>query len=339
MYQNYNYTSVFNNHYTLMVFTLACLCPENSACTYGNLMQTALRTMLKDPGFSVSTSGKAAQTCASDMLESLGAAENHTAEAAVQKIVSAIASCIGRHDKMWGLLHQARTSAKFIATWEELMILTLHKVASPIFYQYITDEIFKQLVKQQYKLPAKTTEACSLPPLDYQEQNAVRYAAGYIVRHLRQRLERGSHHLKEELVLCLEEMCDDTDDDCGASTDWTKQVNRGGLKVVNSKAYHFFLSVETRLRQFLRVSEAPNIGDGNKETLVEQISCDEDVLFFWTILAAEWEEEEQTLFPMVIEMWITIRGFSFSKSFLEMYKQANKTSVQKSKGLRKKLNK
>ena len=102
-----------------------------------------------------------------------------------------------------------------------------------------------------------------------------------------------------------------TDNYCGARTDWTKQVNRGGLKVVNSKAYHFFLSVETRLMQLLRVSEAPNIGDGNKELwwsrfLVMRMYC-----FFWSILAAEWEEEEKTLFPMVIEMWITIRGFSF----------------------------
>ena len=57
-------------------------------------MRTALRTMLKDPGFNVSTSGKEAQICASDMLESLGAAENRTAEAAVQKIVSALASLL-----------------------------------------------------------------------------------------------------------------------------------------------------------------------------------------------------------------------------------------------------
>ena len=118
---------------------------------------------------------------------------------------------------------------------------------------------------------------------------------------------------------CLEEMCDDTDSDCSASTDWTKHVNRGGLKVVNSKAYHFLLSVETRLKQFLCVTEAPSISDGSKETLVEHISCDEDVLFFWSILSAEWEEEEErTLFTMIIEMWITIRGFSFAKSFLEM---------------------
>ena len=105
------------------------------------------------------------------------------------------------------------------------MILTLHKVASPIFYQscqYVTEDIFKQLVKQQYPLPATSMEAPSLPPLDYQ-QNAVQYAAGYVVRHLRlasypctergnkpgdeanlhQHLERGSHQLKEELVVCL----------------------------------------------------------------------------------------------------------------------------------------
>ena len=132
-------------------------------------------------------------------------------------------------------------------------------------------------------------EACSLPPLDYQEQNAVQYAAGYIVRHLRQRLEMGSHQLKEELVLCLEEICDDTDNDCGASTDWTKQVvNRGSLKVVNSKAYHFFFpspifgASDTR-----RNCLSPVTTDNKKETLEEQISCDEDVLFFWIILVAE----------------------------------------------------
>ena len=102
------------------------------------------------------------------------------------------------------------------------------------------------------------------------------------------------------------------------STDWTKHVNSGGLKMVNSKAYHFLLSVETRLRQFLCVTEAPNISERSKETLVEHISCDENVLFFWSILSAEWEEEERTLFTMIIEMWITIRRFSFAKSFLEM---------------------
>ena len=80
------------------------------------------------------------------------------------------------------------------------------------------------------------------------------------------------------------------------------------------------------------------ISAGMKATLMEAVTSDEDVLFFWTILAAEWEEEEeQALLPMLTELWITIRGFSFAKSFLEIYKQANKKTVQKSKGLRKQL--
>ena len=143
----------FTNCYTLMVFTWAC--PKNSACTYGNMMWTALCT-------------------------------DHAQGSRVQ--------CVD----FW-----QRSSN--LCIWYVGTFTRLHLQSS----QYITDEMFKQLVKQQYKLPATTMEACSLPPLGYQEQNAVRYAAGYTVRHLRQCLGRGSHQLKEELVLCLEEMCDD----------------------------------------------------------------------------------------------------------------------------------
>ena len=98
---------------------------------------------------------------------------------------------------------------------------------------------FKEQVKQQYPLSVSATESRSLPPLAYQECNAIRYAAGYVVRHLRQRLERGSHPLKEELVLCLVDMCTDNEDD--SLPDWTRQISRGGLKVVNQKIYHLFL--------------------------------------------------------------------------------------------------
>ena len=78
------------------------------------------------------------------------------------------------------------------------------------------------------------------------------------------------------------------------------------------------------------MTSAQSISEGIKSMLMETIACDEDVLFFWRILSAEWEEEdEQALLSMVIELWITIRGFSFARSFLEMYKQANKKSVQK----------
>ena len=41
---------------------------------------------------------------------------------------------------------------------------------------------------------------------------------------------------------------------------------------------------------------------------------------------------------MIVQHWITVRGFSFVSAFMEKYKQRNEKSTQKSKGLRKTLN-
>ena len=87
--------------------------------------------------------------------------------------------------------------------------------------------------------------------------------------------------------------------------------------MVNSSTFHFFTALENRVREFLRVTSAQSISEGNKSSLMEVIARNEDVLFFWSILSAEWEEEEeQTLLSMVIELWITICGFSLARLFL-----------------------
>ena len=71
---------------------------------------------------------------------------------------------------------------------------------------------------------------------------------------------------------------------------------------------------------------------------MESITTDKDVLFYWSIISAEWEEkEEHILLRMLIGLWVTVGGFSFAKSMLERYKQAQKKTVQKSKGVRKQL--
>ena len=66
---------------------------------------------------------------------------------------------------------------------------------------------------------------------------------------------------------------------------------------------------------------------------------DHDVLFCWTMVAVNWVEEEAcALMRLFVEHWVSVRGFSYVSSFVEKYKQRKKKAVQKSKGLRKKLN-
>lgn len=63
--------------------------------------------------------------------------------------------------------------------------------------------------------------------LSYEEQNAVRYIAGYIIRNVRQHLERPKD---DELLLALKDLCN-TDDDTepAESEEWLCTVDRGGL--------------------------------------------------------------------------------------------------------------
>ena len=72
--------------------------------------------------------------------------------------------------------------------------------------------------------------------------------------------------------------------------------------------------------------------------LHDTIITDENIAFHWSILTIEVEiEEGAVLLGMMVNLFITIRGFSFSKLLMEMYKQETKKSTQKSKSLRRKL--
>ena len=90
------------------------------------------------------------------------------------------------------------------------------------------------------------------------------------------------------------------------------------------------------VRSHFSRASAHTLSAGSKAVLVESIAADEDVLFYWSILSVEWEEE-QILLRTLIDLWVTIHGFSFTRSMMEMYKQAQKKTVQKLKGARTQL--
>jgi len=86
----------------------------------------------------------------------------------------------------------------------------------------------------------------------------------------------------------------------------------------------------------LRKSNTRNLTlSRGKHALVSKIASDEDVQFHWSIVAADFgEAEEKILLDMIIDLWVTIQGFSFVSGWIEAYKQSNKRNLQKSKALR-----
>lgn len=118
------------------------------------------------------------------------------------------------------------------------------------------------------------------------------------------------------------------------STDWTEIVDRGGLIHVSDTIYMLFVSIEMELRRHL----APANPDLELISKSKDVLENEDVQFYWATVSFDWEEREaEALLHMIVEHYITVRGFSFTSGVMEKYKKENKKTVQKSKGLRKNL--
>jgi hypothetical protein len=117
------------------------------------------------------------------------------------------------------------------------------------------------------------------------------------------------------------------------SEEWTNLLDRGGLTHVSDVIYMVFHAMEFSFKENFKI-------ESNKTTkgISEKILASEDLLFYWSLVSVNWNEKESTeLLRMIVEHWITIRGFSAASAFIEIYKQQNKKTVQKSKGLRKGL--
>lgn len=251
-------------------------------------------------------------------------------------IASVKKSC--NRDKLWRNYFLLRSSKEFVNLWTEFL-KHADLEPSPVFYQRLTDIVFRKVMQDHF-----TYSDCSrtdeVAPISDQEGNALRYAAGYVCRHLRKKIERGSHELKEELILCLMALVKDRNsEEYGTNEEWTKMMDRGGLWHVKETTYALFLSIEEEIRNHLitLVTPAPE----SKCEILKKVTNSDDVQFYWLITTADFEIDDkqthETLLQMIVELYLTIRGFSYASIWMEKFKQSTKKSTQRSKSLRRDL--
>ena len=230
-------------------------------------------------------------------------------------------------EKLWSKYHQVTSSNSFKISWETFLS-DLQLENEPVFYQHLTDETFDILVKRAVA-PVPEPLMNSPKPFTYEEENAIRYVGRYVVRVLRQ------HKSNSGICHIMEAMIDSNA--VGPAQDWIKTIDRGGLLHISDQAFRLFLSIESSVRRYLTVKNATNMDSTFLEYLTKCVVDDEDVSFYWCLIGYADDELGERCLNQVVEKWITIRGFSFAKSMLEIYKQASKKGTEKSKSLRTKL--
>ena len=241
-------------------------------------------------------------------------------------------------DRLWRSFFILRSSSKFIKAWNDFL-LTAKVNPTPTLYQQLTSIMFRQEISKKMKMESTSTHAHTIQPLTDDEGNALRYTAGYICRHLRKQLERSNHEMKEELVLCLMELTKDKDSNpCNTDEEWTVQVDRGGLWYVKNTTYLLFVAIEEEVRKCLKQLQA---GSGHKSAIIKRVVESEEVEFYWLIAQADFdvgdEEVYQLLLQKVVELFITVRGYSYASNLMEKHKQAMAKGTQRAKALRREL--
>ena len=91
--------------------------------------------------------------------------------------------------------------------------------------------------------------------LTFEEENAVRYVGGYVLRVLKKQI------LDSDVTKILDEFVEENKENQDANT-WVAVVDRGGLVVITEEAYQLFYAIETCVRRYLKVSNVAEMNDG-----------------------------------------------------------------------------
>ena len=310
-----------------------------------------VESVLTNEGFQVSAPDAAvAKKIASTFLKWLEE-QPETFSTFATNLVSSLESCFQacrsrskqiKSEKVWGHYHVLCTSSSYKELWNQILARS-GNTPSPTFYQFVTHELFKELLKREFPVSSDTTKDVEFQALTIEEENALRYVAGYICRKVRKNLESSKNTRKDDMIFCLFDMSgddgsSDSDDGGGGSEKWTNLIDRGGLWHVSNETYTLFCVMEEELCQHLTTDTVHKQQSGSKQKIIDIVLKNEDVLFQWSILTSTLDDNlSSTLLDIIVKEYVTLRGFAFGASCLELYKQKTKKTLQKKKGIRKKL--
>ena len=176
----------------------------------------------------------------------------------------------------------------------------------------IVDRLFQVDNAEDQLVP---TEAESTRQLSQIEENAIYYAAGFVVyklinKHRQSTEERAVKIVGTLLSMVGQDAVGDIPQDTSSYLDyvktWTCTNDRGGLRHVSDDTYRCFVAIEMITYRLIAAGE-------QKEKVMCEVVCDENVKFLWEISTDISDEKvKMSLLQEVAQEWFTIRGSSLA---------------------------
>ena len=186
---------------------------------------------------------------------------------------------------------------------------------NPFQQQSVNRELFQKLLVDAAKSCSGSVVArprTVRTHLSVEEENAVRYASGYVTMKLLNKFKS-----KSGTALFVDSLCNmavNTNKDDSSFYDYTLEwmmgINRGGLFCVNEPTFCLFKAIELKTQELLPLvlsAKDPNNGD-----MVKKIMDDDDVESWWSMLSTDIPDESSRteLLKEIVDMWVGLRGFA-----------------------------
>ena len=84
-----------------------------------------------------------------------------------------------------------------------------------------------------------------------------------------------------------------------------------------------FVTMELEIRKYSSQLQL----EGNYKDTASKNLMKSDLLQCWSCISINWGEESKDLLKMIVDHFITVRGFSAAGAFLEKYKQSLRQTI------------
>ena len=155
------------------------------------------------------------------------------------------------------------------------------------------------LIRQEYEIPAPAHDVVSSDAPGISEANALRYAAGYVVRQVSRKVKKCTGALQDKLVhqSCLKEI----------KTTVTQEQRRNGQPWwtgVDFGTYErqpFNFSVHLKRKHSLRGLCSPNASALHSDFL-NKLLASEDIKFYWCVVTADCDVEDTDIHDVLLRI-------------------------------------
>ncbi|XP_022107679.1 uncharacterized protein LOC110988470 isoform X2 [Acanthaster planci] len=252
------------------------------------------------------------------------------------------------YELMWHCFHKFRLNS--IEKWKSFLVsLNLYSDGqhTHIAYQYLLQAVVELMLKDrnEFDLPRKQISDVDTKTISKEEEQVLRYVAGYVPYSLYKQFNRQINtsakifcHFLKSWQACPS---DTAKTFLEYTNQWVKAQNRGGLFHVSDGVYLLFRTMEIQTRKILSIANLEIFPRCNIQSLViDQIQAHPRVQTYWCSLTQGKISgaNSDKLLNIVIKKWIKIRTKSFLNVYLSLKKASGAHVSKKSeKALRKDL--